>query len=302
MKKALRFAIPLLLILVIVGVERFYHFVTDGFDLQRIESDLYYDSRWDVVHADEDQKAIEHALAQTYTYLASGSQSYAFESEDKQYVIKFFKHHRWKTERLLTKISLLQEWNDNVIRKKREARNSAFQSCLISYNVLKEDTGLLYVHLNKTKGLHPYLTIIDKLNTSHEIKLDKFEFTLQRKAVTTSQKLLEFKQAGAEKEALNTIAELINFTMMRSEKGFSDKDPHLIKNFGFIGDKAVEIDIGGFHHDPCKDQDYFYDHELSRIQSKLCRWLNQYYPELTPPSKAMIKEAKRRRDYQPIPN
>ena len=59
MKKVLKFAIPLLLILGIVGVERFYHYLTDGFDLQRIKSNLYYDSRFDVVHAIEDQKDVK---------------------------------------------------------------------------------------------------------------------------------------------------------------------------------------------------------------------------------------------------
>ncbi len=300
MKRPLGFATSLFVILIIIGVDRGYHFLADGFDIQRIQSDVYYDRRWDIVHSDEDQIAMQNALVQKYTYLASGSQSYVFESEDKQYVIKFFKYHKWRTQRWLSKILMFKKWNDHTIQKNLESRNNAFQSYLTSYELFKENTGIIYIHLNKTKGLHPDLTIIDKLKTSYTINLDQFEFTLQRKAVTTNQKLLALKQSGANMEALNSIAQLINFMIMRSEKGFSDKDPHLIRNFGFLGDKVVEIDIGGFHYDPRKNKDYFYDHELILVQSKLCGWLKQHYPELIPPSQALIKEIRANRNYQPI--
>ena len=78
---------------------------------------------------------------------------------------------------------------------------------------------------------------------------------------------------------------LLAFTVKRAEKGYSDKDPHLIRNFGFIDGKAVEIDIGGFHHDPKKDLVYFHTHEMRRIERKLLPWIEENYPELAPYTK-----------------
>ena len=72
----------------------------------------------------------------------------------------------------------------------------------------------------------------------------------------------------------------MNFTVQRATEGYNDKDPHLIRNFGFINDQVIEIDLGGFYQDPKKNEDYFFSHEIYRIRRKLMPWIKKNYPEL----------------------
>ena len=126
------------------------------------------------------------------------------------------------------------------------------------------------------------ITLTDRIGFKHQIELSDVEFVLQKKALPTDQYLLSLKEEGKVKEAEKALSALLAFTVKRAERGYSDKDPHLIRNFGFIDGKAVEIDIGGFHQDPKKDLSYFHTHEMKRIKRKLLPWLEENFPELLP--------------------
>jgi len=80
----------------LVGIERLSHTLTDGFGPTNITSNLPYHSKWDVTIEQEDIEEAEQALFQPYHYLESGSQSFVFISEDGEYILKFFKHKRWR--------------------------------------------------------------------------------------------------------------------------------------------------------------------------------------------------------------
>src|SRR5579871_916778 len=54
----------------------------------------------------KEQKEIERILSQKFTYLARGSQAFAFISEDGRYVLKMFKQHKWHSKNLLGYIPL----------------------------------------------------------------------------------------------------------------------------------------------------------------------------------------------------
>ncbi|QVL56813.1 MAG: hypothetical protein KFB93_05360 [Simkaniaceae bacterium] len=278
-----KFGIILLVLASLAGVERLSHFLTDGFSYSNITSTLPYHQEWDTPIAESDQAEAKKALAQPYTYLESGSQSYVFISEDNKYVLKFFKHKRWRLSPFLELLPLPEKLNAKRLRwkqKKKETVYSTFGSCITSYQEFKEETGVLFVHLNKS-SLNQLITIKDRIGFKHRIELSDVEFILQRKAIPTDKYLLSLKMEGETKEAEKALSLLLAFTVKRAEKGYSDKDPHLIRNFGFIDGKAVEIDIGGFHHDPKKDLVYFHTHEMRRIKRKLLPWLEENYPELT---------------------
>ena len=280
----IKIGIVLLVLASLVGVERLSYFLTDGFGYPNITSNLSHNPNWDVATSDEDLQEFSRALNQTYTYLESGSQSFVFLSADKKYVIKFFKHKRWRLNPLLKILPLpptLSAKRDRWKEKKTETVNSTFGSCIASYREFKNDTGVVYVHLNKTPLDH-HLILKDRIGFKHKIALGDVAFVLQRKAIPTDKYLLLLKKEGKTAEAEKALASLLAFTLKRAQKGYSDKDPHLIRNFGFINDQAIEIDIGGFHHDPKKDLKYFHSHEMKRIKRKLLPWLEENYPELLP--------------------
>ena len=55
-----------------------------------------------------------------------------------------------------------------------------FDSYKIAYENLKDETGLIYLHLNKTDFLKQKMIIIDKIGIYHEIDLDSMEFLIQK--------------------------------------------------------------------------------------------------------------------------
>lgn len=287
--------IGLLVVAAIVGVERLSHTLTDGFSYPNITSSLPYNPKWDITFEPEDLLELETALDQPFSYLESGSQSYVFISEDNNYVLKFFKHKRWRMNPLYEKLPLprkFAEKRDRWKRKKKETVASTFGSCKIAYTTFKNETGVIFVHLNKNTPFDHTVILKDRIGLKHHIQLEDVEFVVQKKAIPTGEYLLSLKEEGKTQEAQKALKELLAFTEMRAKKGFSDKDPHLIRNFGFINGKAVELDIGGFHRDPKKNLEYFYNHEVKKIHHKLLPWLQENYPELVPIAQEELKRSK----------
>lgn len=269
----------------VVGVERLSHFLTDSFSYPNITSHLPDQPQWNIPTDPADLQELEVALQQPYSYLESGSQSYVFLSADEQYVIKFFKHKRWRLNPFYTHFPLTGKWaqkRDRWKRKKKETITATFGSCKTAYTTFKEETGVLFVHLNKSPPFDQMLTVKDRIGFKHHIPLKEVEFVVQKRAIPTSRYLLNLKEAGKIEEAKRALKDLVQFTEKRARLGFSDKDPHLIRNFGFLEGKAIEIDIGGFHRDPKKNLHYYYTHERQKISQKLLPWIEKEFPELLP--------------------
>lgn len=263
-------------------LERGYHKLTDGFSLKSISSDFTIQEKW---HTDIDnQEALNDILSNSFRYLAKGSQSYAFVSEDNKYVLKFFRHNRWRLSpfskglaRLFVFQKKLRAWE----KKKNEVLHDTFASCLVSFHTFFEETAMIALHLNNTEHLPHKLILYDKLGRKHQIDPNQFTFAVQKKVEMTSDVLEKFRRNNQLSEAKNAISALIDFSTQRFEKGYLDKDPHLIRNFGFLDGKAIEIDIGGFYQDPKKDAYYFHHNEIEKIKHKLLPYLEKNYPELS---------------------
>lgn len=290
-----KFGLLFLILASLAGVERLSHFLTDDFGYANITSSLPYHAEWDVSLSDHEMEEAKEILAQPYTYLASGSQSYVFLSSDGKYVLKFFKHKRWRLSPLFEFLPLppkLDEKRARWKKKKNETVHATFGSCLTSFKTFKKETGTLFVHLNKTP-LNQTIVLRDRIGFKHHIELSDVEFVLQKRAIPTDVYLLSLKERGKAEEAEKALTSLLELTHQRAQKGYSDKDPHLIRNFGFINDEAVEIDIGGFHHDPKKDLKYYRTQEISRIERKLLPWLEENYSELLPKAHEKLNSLKK---------
>ena len=262
------------------GINQTYRRITKGFSIAAIKTDLPNRKEWAGSLPDDEIRAL---FKQTFSYYSQGSQSFVFISEDQNYVIKFFKHHRWRLSPFLEHLPLpafLQHKRGLWKLRKLETIEDTYRSALISYNEFKEETGLLYIHLNKTNDLKEVLHIQDSLGFKHDLQLDNIHFVVQKKAESIPTTLLSLKKAGDLKKAKALIKEMINFSIYRREQGYNDKDPHFIRNFGLIQGKIIQIDIGGFYQDPKKGMDYFYGRELTKIKNKLMPWIKKNYSEL----------------------
>ncbi len=258
---------------------------TDGFIVQHIHSSLEYHPEWDASVPPDALLQLQKALDQPYSYLGSGGQCYAFVSADGTFVIKFFKHHLRSTPSWLENFPLPDFLKTKLQRKKNkrlEKLQRDFTSYKLSFEELREETGLLYVHLNKTKHLHQKVEIIDKIGIHHPIDLDQTEFIVQKKADLILPKLSLLAEQKKWEEAQKVLHSLIEVVIHRCEKGIFDEDAKIHRNFGCLGEKVIVIDVGRFRKDPSRISPDVYLQDINHMTLRLRNWMAEYHPELIP--------------------
>lgn len=278
MNKLLSFTFVGISLVAIALSERCYHFLTDGFSVHRITHFVPSPSPFnEIILCDrEARKEIDQALLQDFHYLDSGSQCFVFLSSDGQYVLKFFKHHRWRLsffEQVWLSLPLCKELKEKKLNKKHNSHVDTYKSYCTSFEKFRKKTGLLLINLS-TKGKEfPVVTIQDRLYRRHKIPLNNYTFLLQRRVTPMTQYVAE---CGRDIEKIRRlIIEYINLVEERARLGYLNKDPSFARNFGVFNDSLVEIDIGGCFQDPKKDIHYFYSQELSLIEEKLCSFFKR---------------------------
>jgi hypothetical protein len=170
---------------------------------------------------------LEQILRQPYTYLTKGKQSFVFLSEDKKWVIKFF-----RLPRHLRRLSL----------KSPSERSPLFFQTLNNskgaYEDLSEETGVLYSHLSPCDSVGVHIHLIDKFKQAYFLPLDELPFVVQKYGEDFFSAL--DKSPHPEKLLEQTVQ---LFTTLYN-KGYIDRDPIFEKNFGVVDHAPFIIDIG----------------------------------------------------------
>lgn len=248
----------LLFIALFIFLSKFCEKQTDSFQIFKLSTCLL----------EGEAKPLESPLLnQKYAYLCKGGQSFVFLSEDGRYVLKLFRSPRLNT--LETFFPFFKE----KIQKQRDLLKEALLSCQIAERDLKKECALVVTHLTHTpvKGS---LTLIDKLGIEHKIDPNLYPFFIQERAITVKERvsqLMEKKDIQGVKLALGQLLSLIQ---LRENKGVQDRDPNLSKNFGFVNDRPVQIDIGRFSLEGgCEEKQH-------SSWTELQNWMHKNYPEL----------------------
>ncbi|MBS0649107.1 MAG: hypothetical protein JSS10_07800 [Verrucomicrobia bacterium] len=251
---------------------RFCKNQTGKFTVHRITSNLKYNPAWEVAPlSSKEQTEIRKILSQPFSYLSKGVQSFVFASEDGQYVIKFFRH---------------DHLSPPFWRSKKETRHHKdFLSYKIAYESLRQETGVVFLHLNKS-DFNQTLDLVDKIGIHHPIPLGRYEFLVQKRASLLYNALDEMIQARRLDDAKETLTKLVHLLAHRSQLGIFDKDPDLNTNFGVIGTDPLQIDVGRFRKiSPKLDKN-----EIIRITDHLHQHLMQRCPELDEHLKTQIEK------------
>lgn len=267
------------------AAQRLCHHATDGFALPKIKSKIDYHAEWEIpALSHEEELRVKQILRQPYRYLGRGAQAYVFASGDGQTVIKFFRHHRMRTLLCHAGCILPEKWRNRLqetIDKRRNKMIKDFHSYKLAYESLKEETGLLYIHLNKSSDLHIELPLYDKIGVLHHLDLDQMEFVVQKRAELIYPSLEKWIQDNQIDQGKKSLTELVQLLKRRCVKGFFDKDPDLSTNFGFIQGHPIQIDIGRFKEDALRCDPNVYADEIVRITDQLSQWLAKRSPELS---------------------
>jgi hypothetical protein len=223
------------------------------------------------------------ALSQPYRYLGSGGQCYAFVSEDDRYVIKFFKQKAFAIPQWIERFPLqfvVQGLKKKKMQKKGAQRGRVFEAFKLSLDHLSEETEILYVHLGQTSVLNKTLVVRDGSGIVHELPIDALEFVIQRKAEVACARIDRLMRAGAEGGAREAIEQLLNLKVALYQKGVYNRDPNMSSNYGFIGSKAILIDVGRVvRREELKDPAVF-KQALLKSTRRFRKYLTLNHPQL----------------------
>jgi len=173
----------------------------------------------------------------------------------------------------------MDQWLRRFLGMREFRLTRTFTSLKLAYDNLKEETGLIYLHLNPTDHLHKKLAIYDACGICHQIDLDGAKFFLQKRATPLSTHFAKLQARGADEEARKSIDSLLQMILTRCKKGFADRDI-INRNLGYIGTQAIEIDSGSFLRNPRMREAWIYKQELFYATLELKDWLKKNYPEM----------------------
>ncbi len=293
-KVAKLFLLSLLLITACYGAGRLYYRWTDGFLESNIVYNMGRDTRWNTPPLSEQEKiAVQEILSQPYYYLGKGCQSYVFASGDGEYVIKFLKYQRFRPPEWLdtfSSIPLINDYRLKKIEKKKKKLDNVFSSWKLAYEELKPESGIVYVHFNKSNEMAHTLVAYDKLGLKHELNLEGIEFLIQKKTDMLCPTLLKLKKTNNFHQSKEIIDRLFAMLLSEYERGLADNDHALMQNTGVDHGQPIHIDVGQFIKNPMVKDVNVRNQELFNKTWKFRKWLEINDPELAVYTENSLKE------------
>lgn len=159
-------------------------------------------------------------------------------------------------------------------------RQNIFQNYKTAYEEYKNETGLVYVHLTKTKEMDFRINLIDQFQKKHLLKLNQFEFVLQKKACLVSDHINRLMLMNQKQEAVDALRTLMGHIVAQCNQGFIDQDSGVFHNYGFIENQVIHFDIGRMQFK--ENNQIFTQKEILRIGGKIAKWLEIHQPILLP--------------------
>lgn len=263
----------LLFALATLMLARFTHHQTNGFRMSKINSNTFLEEEFE-----ERPLAFEESeiLKGKFTYFGRGLQSFAFLSEDEKYVLKIFNNRIQKKLKFFELLHL-----ETYAKMMKSKLHKTYESYKIAYQELREETGILYLHLSPTYLLDRTVVLVDKLGIEHTIDLDNTGFLLQKRAILVYPQLEKLLGQGKIEVAKESLSNLLNLFVTKFQKGIADNDPLIRTNYGFIGTSPLQIDVGPFSKNIAMQNPNVYFPELLRITTSLKHWLRERSPELS---------------------
>lgn len=241
-----------------------------------------------------DPACLDRILTQPFHYLAQGTQMVAYESEDKTVVLKLFNPMRplkkeWYKEWALWKHYSSFKWISRAWLKQKERLFKLFERHKIAYELLKEETGLLYVHLFPSAQVTHYLHVTDQNGKNHILPLEKTPFVLQKKAILVPAYLQKLLEQGEIEKAHLALHRLETLLAKRARLGITDRIQTMHNNYGFVGDQPIQLDVGRIHLSEEIQADP--KQEKERLQHNLHVWVAAQFPQLFDLHQPLCKES-----------
>jgi hypothetical protein len=224
------------------------------------------------------EKKIEALFNQPFFFFGKSHHAYLFLSEDHKYILKFLKSHALAPKSALAYLPLSFNPHYRDYKHKKEEQARLFTGYQTAFDELKDETGLVYMHLYITHRLNRKITLYEKNSKPLIIDLDKTCFYLQKRAQLIYPRISELMRNGDFETAQTIISSVFTLIEDLRKKGVIDQDLTLYKNFGIIDDKAVQLAIGKLHID--RSRSVCSKEEIVHIMDPFRRWIQKNYPQL----------------------
>ncbi len=220
---------------------------------------------------------LEPILDQSFTFLGSGNQSFAFESQDKKSVLKLFKFHTLQGFDLYDLVpQYFQSFHENHAKDRKKKVDRLLNGLLLAENFNRDNSGILYIHFPPSPLFEKNVSIRDKAGRLHNLNLDQYVFVLQKKATPLGDTLKYYLDQGDIQGAVSKLFSLYRMIATDLKKGLYDQDHNVISNTGFVGNRPIRIDFGKLSlgkQDPAS--------EISKINNeRILPWVKKNYPHL----------------------
>lgn len=235
---------------------------TKGFRLQNI-----YPSTCPVTNIVDtekyDEKKIKNIINQPFRFMKKGQQCFVFLSEDRQYVIKFF---RWeKLEPPFWTKWIHGTKSQSLIQDRKKKQDFDFCSYQIASRELKEETGLIFIQLPGQQAIKNPIEIYDNIGIRHIVASDRSGFILQKKTENFFPYLKEKIKEGKSEDLHPFLSSLATLLINRAQNKITDSDISLEYNMGILENKPVLFDIGNLQ----KESSFCSEKELVYKQARL---------------------------------
>ena len=230
-----------------------------------------------------DTSLLDPILNQPFHYLGAGKQMVAFESACGRYVLKLFNPMRplkkeWYKEIKFWKRYSSLNWITREWFQKEKRFQKLFTRHKLAFEHLKEETGLIFVHLSPSKQITHHIHVTDNRGKKQTLSLSMTPFVLQKKATLVPEYLSNLIQAHDIDAAMRATKKLQKLFEKRINVGITDRIQSMGNNYGFAEDKPIQIDVGRIHFNPALIVDG--KEERARVLNNLHSWLSQKFPEL----------------------
>ncbi len=283
----------ILIVLCLYGLGRVYYRVTDGFLVQNILISKEPNPKFDVLVSSETLHKVKTILDSPFYYLGKGCQSYVFEDSSKEYVVKFFKYQRYRAKTFLANFDFIpwvKEYRIERDRYKKNKLENVYLSWKAALELAPDETGVVYVHLNKTHDFDKPIILYDKVGLKFEVDPNEVEFLIQKKATMIGPYLEGLIAENKIDQAKAFLQRMIARTLAEFSRGISDNDYALLQNTGVSNDNAVHIDVGQIIYNPSVMDRSVYGKELFNKTYKFRTWLRGVSAELADSFDLMLIE------------
>lgn len=221
---------------------------TDEFSLANVRPRHSYDPKWDVHPISSAEESNIHSiLNQKFKYSGCGHQIHVFYSQDNKYVLKLVKQYLYNVPRWVRYlVPPFLSYRIHKMNSRMHKLDRDFTSYQIAFDRLKEETALKFVHLNHKDNFHHIVTLIDNSGVEHRVDLHDYVFVLQDVAVLVCPTLEDHMARGDITGAKAAIDSLLELLYARCKMKIHDSHPNFKKNFAFLNNRAIEIDVGRF--------------------------------------------------------